>query len=179
MQVLNIKGHEFAAPVVKDSFSRRAMHFKNMIITSLKQLGINADQVDVELQGIASRKVAASASWFRDGHRMHYSYNGAKSYAENLSVVWTVIALEVNDVISGKKSIQDFTGEFSEDEDVEKKRKAARETLGVKEDSLDLDEIDQKYKALAKKHHPDRPDGNAEEFKRVNEAHKILKRELQ
>lgn len=179
MQMLKIKGHEFAPVIIKDSFGRRAVHFANSIIAALKRLGIPADQVEIELQGIASRKVAASASWFIDGHRLHYSYNGRNNYAENLSVVWTVIELEVNDVLAEKKSIQDFIGEFTEDEDVETRRKEARETLGVKEDSVDLAEIDEKYKALAKQHHPDRPQGDVEKFKKVNEAHKILKRELQ
>ncbi len=174
---LTIKGHTFAAITVKDSFSRRAMQYMNNIITVLKQLGIPADQVDVELQGLASKKASASAIWFLDGHRMHYSYNGSQSFAENLAVVWKVLECEVADVIANKKELRDFIGEFSEEEDIDAQRKQARETLGVAADSLSLEEIDQKYKELAKKHHPDRH-GDIEEFKKVNAAHKILRREL-
>jgi hypothetical protein len=88
-----------------------------------------------------------------------------------------VLEFEVADVLADKKPIQEFIGEFSEEEDVDKQRKEARATLGVAEDSLNMEEIDQKYKALAKKHHPD-AGGDVNEFKKVNAAHKILRREL-
>ncbi|MBI1968917.1 J domain-containing protein [Candidatus Woesearchaeota archaeon] len=56
-------------------------------------------------------------------------------------------------------------------------RKEAREILGIAPDVLDMNEIDKKYKELAKKYHPDMPGGDAEMFKKINNAHKILKRE--
>ncbi len=178
MGILNIKGHEFAAITVKDSFSRRAVQYANNIAMVLKKIGIANDQVDVELQGIASKKAPASAVWFLDGHRMHYSYNGSPNYAENLAVVWKVLECEVSDILAGKKTVRDFIGEFTEEDDVEEQRREARAVLGIDADSLDLEEIDKKYKELAKKHHPDRPDGNIEEFKKINAAHKVLRREL-
>ena len=46
------------------------------------------------------------------------------------------------------------------------------------ENCLDLDEINKKYKELAKEHHPDKG-GNTEDFKAINKAHKMLKRELE
>jgi hypothetical protein len=175
---LTIKGHTFTAVVVKDSFSRRAVSYANSIMTTLKKLGVTPDQVDVELPNICSKKAPAAAIWFMDGHRMHYKYSAAATYAENLAVVWKVLECEVNDVVSGKKELRDFIGEFTEEEDIEKQRKEAREILGVAADSLSLEEIDQKFKELAKKHHPDTPNGNIEEFKKINAAHKILRREL-
>ena len=42
-----------------------------------------------------------------------------------------------------------------------------------------MEEINQKYKVLAKKCHPDMPDGNIEIFQKLNKAHKLLRRELQ
>ena len=57
--------------------------------------------------------------------------------------------------------------------------KKAREVLGIDEDSIDLSQIDSKYKELAKKYHPDMPGGDANKFKQINHAHKILRRELQ
>ncbi|MBS3114183.1 hypothetical protein J4448_03705 [Candidatus Woesearchaeota archaeon] len=32
---------------------------------------------------------------------------------------------------------------------------------------------------MAKKYHPDMPEGNVDKFKEINRAHKILRRELQ
>lgn len=47
-------------------------------------------------------------------------------------------------------------------------------TLGIGKTSTQ-DDIKRAYKKLAMQHHPDRPDGNAEEFKRVTEAYETLK----
>ena len=44
---------------------------------------------------------------------------------------------------------------------------------------MDLDVISKKYKVLAKKLHPDMDGGDAQRFKEINVAHKVLKRELE
>src|SRR3989338_6540556 len=90
-----------------------------------------------------------------------------------------VIELEVNKLLNKQKTMEEFIGEFTENKDVEEKRKEARKILGVNEDSKDMDEIDRKYKDLAKEYHPDMPNGSTEQFKIINNAHKTLKRELQ
>ncbi|MAG61136.1 hypothetical protein CL619_05085 [archaeon] len=72
-----------------------------------------------------------------------------------------------------------FLNEFSEEDDIEEQRKKARALLGVNEKCVDLEEINKAYKKLAMHHHPDRPEGSHEKFKAINNAHKILKRELQ
>lgn len=59
------------------------------------------------------------------------------------------------------------------------KRKEARKTLDVEEDCMDLAAIDVQYKRLAKNTHPDMLTGSTEAFKSLNNAHKILKRELE
>ena len=66
---------------------------------------------------------------------------------------------------------------FNEDQDIEKQRVEAREILGVEKDCLDLEVINAKYKNLAKNHHPD-AGGDQEMFKKINRAHKMLKKEL-
>lgn len=179
MATIKIKGHEFAAITVKDSFDRRALQYKNKIAAALRKIGIKEDDVEVELEHVSMKSASASASWYISGHRMHFSYNSPMKYVENLYVVLKVIELEVNSLISGGKAMRDFISEFSEDENVEEKRKEAREILGVAPDSLDLELIDSKYKDLAKKYHPDMPEGDAEKFKEINKAHKVLRRELQ
>ena len=179
MSTLKIKGHEFSAFTAKDSPSRRAVQFRNNIISSLRKIGLSEDDVDVELETIAVKKAPASASWYLEGHHLYYSYSRAAKFVENLYVVSKIIELEVDALLEKKKTLQEFIGEFSEDRDVRHKRREARKVLGVDEETLDLDVINEKYKSLAKAHHPDMPDGNMEKFKEINNAHKILKRELE
>lgn len=47
------------------------------------------------------------------------------------------------------------------------------ETLGVDRDAS-VDEIKKAYRKLAMRHHPDKPGGDAEKFKKINQAHEIL-----
>ena len=179
MAITKVKGHEFEMFVVKDSFSRRAVQFMNHIIESLGALGVPENQIDIPMEKFVLRNAPASVLWFMDGHRMYLSYEAAPKFVENLYVVSKVIALEVDAVIHKRKTIQDFTSEFSEEEDVENQRKEARGVLGVSHDTKDLEVINKKYKALAKEHHPDVSTGNLTKFKAINHAHKILKRELE
>jgi len=177
MAITKVKGHEFETFIV-DSFSRRAIQFMNHIIKALNELGVPESQIDVQMEKFALKNAPASVLWFMDGHRMYYSYEAAPKFVENLYVISKVIALEVDAVIHKRKTIQDFISEFSEEEDVEEQRKEAREILGVSHDTKDLDAINKRYKALAKEHHPDVSTGNLTKFKKINRAHKILKREL-
>jgi len=55
----------------------------------------------------------------------------------------------------------------------------AREFFEVSSDCKDLSEINKKYKQLSKTLHPDTDTGDEEKFKELNEAHKVLKRELE
>lgn len=178
MTTITIKGYTFKPLLARDSFGRRAVQYKNALITTLSKLGVANDDVIVDLEPVAIKNLPASATWYAEGYRMHYSYQGAKKYVDNLHVVCKVIALEVDAVLAGEKTFEEFLREFTEEEEVGQMRKEARATLGVAEDCIDLAEIDRKFKELAKQHHPDKPDGDTEFFKKINDAHKILKREL-
>ena len=179
MTLISAKGHEFNSFNVRDSFTRRAVQFKNNIIDSLRKIGIPDDDVHIELESFAMKKAAASASWYIDGHNLYYSYNLAGKFVDNLYVVSKVIELEVKDLLEEKNTIAEFIAKFSEDPDVEKKRKEARELLGLDSDTTDVEVINKTYRDLAKEHHPDMPNGNTEKFKAINNAHKTLKRELE
>jgi len=177
--MINVKGHNINAVLIRDSFNRRAQKFKNNIIISLRAIGLNKDDIEIKLEPIAIRNVAAKASWYVDGFHLHYSYKACSKYVENLYVISKLIELEVNAITNGEKTIDQFIRDFTENHDVEGERKAARELLGVDSEILDLEIINKKYKYLAKDLHPDMPNGDTEKFKILNRAHKILKRELE
>jgi DnaJ-like protein len=179
MGLIKIKGHEFDVILIKDSFNRRAQKFKNNIINTLKFIGLTEDDVDLELESIAMRKTSASVSWYVDGFHLHYSYSGCNKYVENLYVVSKLIEFEINAIVEGGKTIDQFIIDFTEKHDIKERRIKARELLGVEHDSLDINLISKKYKHLAKDLHPDMPNGDTEKFKAVNLAHKTLKRELE
>ncbi len=179
MTSITIKGHHFTAVVARDSFGRRALQYKNNIISVLGKLGLTDDDIIIDLEPVAIKNVAASATWYLEGYRMYYSYKSTKRYVDNLYIVYKVIALEVEDLLSKKKTFEEFLSDFTEKEDVEHMRKAARETLGVAPDVHDMSVIEKQYKLLAKKYHPDVDGGDTEMFKKINNAHKILKRELE
>jgi len=179
MTKLKIKGHEFDAIIAKDSFHRRAVKYSNKIIETLRKIGLDEDDVDVPVEAAAMKKAPASATWYLEGFRLHYSYGAADKFVDNLYVVFRVIELEVAALLNEERAINDFIGEFSEDKGVKKQREDARNVLGIGHDVLDIGIIDKKYKELAKQHHPDMQNGDVDKFKAINRAHKILRRELQ
>jgi hypothetical protein len=178
MTIVNIKGHEFKAVRAHDSFGRRALQYKNKIISILGKIGVVEDDIYLDLEPIAIKNIQASVTWYDEGYRMYYSYQTANRYVDNLYVVYKVIELEVLDLLEEKKTFEQFLLDFVEKDDVEQMRKEARELLGIEPGELDMDIIDKKYKNLAKKYHPDVDGGDTEMFKKINNAHKILKREL-
>ncbi|MBI2666860.1 J domain-containing protein [Candidatus Woesearchaeota archaeon] len=179
MATITLKGHNIILPVIRDSYDRRAVQYRNSIYEILKLVGVDKDQVDMREDINAYRFAPASVTWYLDGHRLYYSYKLAKKYVENLYIVFKLIECEVKAVVAGEKTIEEFIAVFSEKDDVEEERKKAREILGIAEEVTDMAVINAKYKDLAKKNHPDMDGGNQEKFKAINNAHKVLKRELE
>ncbi|MCK5474426.1 MAG: J domain-containing protein [Candidatus Aenigmarchaeota archaeon] len=176
--MIKIKGHEINPVITKVACSRKSQQFKNKIETLLKHIGVSEYDTEIPLEPIAIKKVKASATWWLLGHRMHYSCNTQNKFVDNLYLVFRVIELEINSLISEEQTIEEFIRAFSEKSDVDVSRKKARELLGLDEQENDFEIINKKYKDLAKELHPDKPTGNVEKFKELNNAHKILKREL-
>jgi|ETN02SMinimDraft_2_1059926.scaffolds.fasta_scaffold22120_2 hypothetical protein len=178
MPQVKIKGYEFNAMIVRDSFTRRAQKFYNNIIKTLRAVGVTEDDIDMKLEPAPIRNLPASITWYLDGHQLHYSYKAGTKYVENLYIISKILEFEVKQILAEEKTMNQFILDFSEDDEVEHQRKEARKLLGVEEDSLDLELMNKKYKLLAKEAHPDMPDGDTERFKNLNRAHKIVKREL-
>ncbi len=176
MAKIKVKGHEFEAVTIRDSFNRRAIQYQNNILSRLKKLGLTTYDVDIKLEPNAIRKASASVSWYIDGQHLHYSHNSRSKYVENLYIVFKVIDLEITALLEKRITFEEFTNEFSEDMDITKKRKEARVILGLDKDINDLEVIDKAYKDLAKKYHPDTENGDMEKFKEINHTHKLIKR---
>lgn len=177
MARITVRGHEFNELVIKDSYDRRALQFKNNIIATLKKIGLTEDDVEVILPRIARMRGVAAASWYFDGRNMYFSYKTGANFVQNLYVVSKVIETEVALLLAEQKTVEEFVRDFMEDRDVEAQRLEARKILGVEENCLDIEVINKSYKLLAKQQHPDLG-GDLEKFKEINNAHKMLKREL-
>lgn len=172
---ITLKGHEISTLTIRDSFQRRTVQYQNNIIASLQKLGVKENDIDIPLK-MGLQKVQASVSWYLAGRHLFFSHTGS-SFVENLYLVSKVIELEVNVVLSEEKSFEDFLSGFAEDHNILTQRKEARKLLGVTADIIDIEIVNRKYKLLAKSHHPDMG-GDLEVFKAINNAHKMLKREL-
>lgn|GEM_PF-331122 len=179
MEILKIKGHSVNFIPAKDNFNRRALQYKNNLISSLEKLGIRRDDVELDLDGYCGREAKANAVWYFEGNRMYYECSTQKKYVDNIFIISKIIEKEVDLVVSEKKPIEEFIAEFREDEDVHDERKEAREFFGLDHDHKDMEEVNKKYKQLARELHPDMPSGDVEKFKKLNHHHKILRRELE
>ncbi len=176
--MVKIKGHEIGEVNVKSASNRRAVQFRNNIITSLKKIGIVDNDIEISLERMGMRKIKASATWWIGDHRMHFTHNMQKNYVENMYVLSKVIEMETNRVLEEDITIDDFISEFKENKDVHQKRQEARKFFDCDHDETDFTIINEKYKLMARELHPDKPTGDTEKFKQLNVAHKILKREL-
>ena len=59
MPQINIKGHKFNAIVSLDSHSRRALKYKNNIISILGKIGVVNDDVVIDLEPVAIKNILA------------------------------------------------------------------------------------------------------------------------
>jgi len=128
------------------------------------------------LIAVAIQRKPASVSWYYHDIHLYFSYNKF-NFVGNIHIIAKVLEKYVEAILNGEKSSEDFIRDFSEDRDVEEKRKEARELLGVG-DTQDMKEIDRKYKQMAKDNHPDKG-GDTKKFQEINKAHKLLKREVE
>jgi hypothetical protein len=176
--MVKIKGNEIAMPNITNSFDRRATLIQNNIMKTLKQLGLERDNVDLPMQQIAQRKAPASVAWYFEGRNLKYSYSLLPRFVDNLYIIDKVLKLEVDKLLTKEITLDQFTREFSEDDNLSEQLLEARKTLGVDATETDFELISKKYKDLAKKHHPDMADGDHVTFQKINAAHKLIKKEL-
>lgn len=177
MNKVRIKGLDITIPRFKDSFSRRAQSIENKICQTLSKIGVERDDVDVNMQGMPIKRLPANVRWYFDGLNLFFEHSAQKNYLENLFVVSKILEFEVENLLSGEINKEDFKHKFESDNDLDQKKIEARLTLGLADEENDLQVINKAYKDLAKKNHPD-AGGDLEEFKKINSAHKLLIKEL-
>lgn len=176
---VRIRGKTYNINLVKDSSVRRAVQYYNNTFASLRKIGLTSDHVDVSEERNPLKKAPAYATWYIEGHRCHFSYNKMPKFVDNIQIVSKVVDISVKELLEEKMTFEEFVESFREDHGFEEKRKEAREFFGLEEDHTDLTTINEKYKKLAKELHPDMPTGDEVKFKKLNEHHKTLKRELE
>ncbi len=176
--MVKIKGNEIREPNFTNSFGRRALLVQNHIMGTLKKLGIDRDYVEMEMEKIPQKKAPASVSFYYEGRNLKYSYSLQPRFVDNLYIIEKVLEAEVAKLLDGEITKDQFQREFQEDDDLGDQLSEARKTLEVAEDEKDFDIIAKSYKQLAKKYHPDMSEGNPEMFKKINAAHKLIKKEL-
>ena len=58
MALITVRGHEFNELMIKDSYDRRAIQFKNNIIAVLQKIGLTENDIDIVLPRIARLRIA-------------------------------------------------------------------------------------------------------------------------
>ena len=179
MVKIKIKGNEIEVTFTTNSASRYATFFRNKIFFYLKKVGVSQDYIKLNEEIYPIKKSGAEVYWYLNGFNCYYSYNRQPRYVDNLQIISKLIEIEINKLLDGSNSFEDFITNFREDDDLIKKRKEARELLNLNENENNLEVIDKQFKNMAKEVHPDMENGSAEKFKKLNEAHKILRKELE
>ncbi len=178
MAKVKVKNYEIELKTVTSGYDRKAVIYVNNIYESLKKIGIENFDVKVPTNVLGNKNIPAFAEWYFDGHHLQYRYGGCNRFIDNLYVISKVIDLEVNELLSKSKTVQDFIYDFTEEKDVKETRNNARELLGLDPKENNLEVINKKFKDLSRELHPDMPGGDLERFQAVNKAHKLLKKEL-
>lgn len=182
MAKIRVKGYDVEPRVIKSGYERMAVQFANTITENLMKLGVVRDNVDVVTNVMGNKITPASASWYLNGHFLHFSYAKANRFIDNLYIINKVLELEVKSVLAKEKELQQFILDFTEDKNekaVKETRSEARAVLGVDNAELNMEVITKKYRELARQLHPDMPNGDLTKFKAVSVAYNTLRRELE
>jgi len=172
-----IRGKGVDIVPTRNTHNRRALLYQNKIRTVLKHLGCHPEDIEFSTEKLAMRKTEAWVNFYSEFEKCHISYNKLENYADNMQAIAKLLEQEEKEINESKDTKENFFERYEEQGDVIKERIEARETLGVAVDCMDWKVIDKAYKDLSRTAHPDMG-GSVEEFKKINLAHKTLKKEL-
>lgn len=175
-----VKGHEIEVKVTKSAYTRKAVLFANNIVEELKKIGVSRDEIEIDTNILGNKDVPATLEFWTQNQYMRFTYSQARRFIDNLYVIKEVIKREVEEILTGQKELQEFlhqfTGEYSSKK-LKTELTEAKKILGVDEDEKNIDVINDAYKKLARKHHPDLG-GDNETFQAINKSHKLIKKEM-
>lgn len=174
---MRIYNTDINVPPIRDSTPRRVLQLKNKIISNLKLIGVNPDDVDFSEEKLPMKRAEAWVDWIFNDSFCFCSYLQCKKYIENLAALEALIDFKVRQLTNKEIDEDSFTSLFEEDEDIIKIRKEARKFFDVEDDCFDFSVIDKKYKQLAKSAHPDAA-GEDLTFQELNKHHKVLKKQF-
>lgn len=178
MSTKTIRGYSVQhKPISLSNSKRTAVQLRNKIIANLKKIGIEADEDDVPEERLPIRKGSAYISWYGMGYYCFVAYNGNSRYIDNLAVISKLIEYEIGLVQEQEQSLQDFLEKYQENEDIIKRREEAYGLMEL-DDDFCYEDLNSRYRKLSKTMHPDASGGDEEKFKKLNEAHKIIIKEL-
>lgn len=175
-----VKGHEIVVRVTKAGYDRKSILYVNTIVQELKKLNIQRDDIEVKTNVLGNKDIPAVLEFWADGHYLRFTYSMTKRFIDNLYVIMELIKLEVNDVLTGKINLNEFYHRFTQEDnpkEINNKLKEAKSILGLGASEADIEVINKAYRNLAKSHHPDLG-GDLNEFKKINKAHKLIKKEM-
>lgn len=180
MKTYTVKGHQIVGKITKSGYSRKAVVFENNIVNDLKKLGIIRDDIEVLTDAVGNKNIPAELQFWVAGHYCRFTYSMTKRFIDNLYIISKLVELEVKEVLDEKKDIHEFLNVFKETgerKEIVKELIEAKKTLGLDEKEEDVEVINQAYKKLARKAHPDLG-GDMQEFQKINKAHKLIKKEM-
>src|SRR3989344_146278 len=139
--MVKIKGNEIEPPKINTSFERKSVQIQNNIMLTLKQIGIERDNVKMPMEKVSQKKAPASVSWYFNGRNLKYSYSLMPRFVENLYIIDKVLKIEVEKLVSEEINADQFCREFSEDDNLSEQLIDARKTLGVSPTETDFELI--------------------------------------
>ncbi len=180
MTTYTVKGHQIEGRITKSGYSRKAIVYENNIVNDLKKLGIVRDDIKVLTDAVGNKNIPAELEFWVKGHYCRFTYSMTKRFIDNLYIISKLVELEVKEVLEEKKDIHEFLNVFIENGDrkeIAKELIEAKKILRLDEKEEDVEVINQAYKKLARKAHPDLG-GDLETFQKINKAHKLIKKEM-
>ena len=174
---ITVNGREVIIKQNESNFKKSISTMMREIKQSFKLIGITEEFIELNMPryGEEKRTKVAEVTWSVNGVNHYYRSDKQCSFQNNLGVINKVIEMDAYAIRKGLKPFGQVMSQYLLEGG--KAELTPRQFLGIREDMKDLGYIEYKYKEKAKEMHPD-VGGDAEEFKKLQEAYNKIKEEL-